>query len=117
MILPFLLILSVQEVSAQVEAKTVAVGINLLYQDTRWQENKRFWTIFHVRPDVQYFYKENRAVVAGGTFGNDRSKHISMFSDGSEYVWLHITERRGAYVGMRQLHSINGKLLYFQNLD
>jgi len=112
-IVPLLLIFTVQKVSAQVLPKTVSIGATLQYQDNRYENHKSLFTYINLNPDVQYFYKANRAVVGGYTFNRSTHENLSYSHDGAVNTWHHMRYNRGAFIGLRQHHPINEKFHIF----
>jgi len=110
---PLLLIFGIQKVSAQVLPNTISIGANLNYNDNRYDSNRDNNTRLILSPDVQYFYKGNRAIVGGFTFYRSTHENISYSHDGAVNTWDHMGSHWGAFIGLRQHYPINEKFHVF----
>lgn len=102
----------IQAVHAQIAPKTVSLGVTVDYYHNKERDSPTYQKSFDIQPDLQYFYKENRAVFGGILLHSFEYTYRSSYY-GRQALYKVNDQRVGGFLGMRNLYPIKEKLYLY----
>jgi hypothetical protein len=104
----------IQEVNGQVAPNTFSLGITADYYYNQDRGDAIYQKHISLKPDLHYFYKENRALVGGILFSQSEFNYQTS-SDyyGRQALYKVSSQGVGGYIGIRNLYSITEKFYLY----
>lgn len=114
-IVPLMVMACLHTVHAQIGPKTISVGITVDYYHNKERTDPTYQKSINIQPDLQYFYKENRAVVGGVLFNRFEYTYRGSYN-GRLALYKANDQMAGGFLGIRNLYPIKEKLYFYIDL-
>jgi len=101
-----------EAVHAQIAPKTMSLGMTVDFGHHKNKEDPSYQKNFILLPDLQYFVKENRAIVGGFLFSSYEYTYQGNFV-GRPALYKVNDQGVGGFVGIRNLYPIKEKFYLF----